>query len=274
MVSSIAASLAGAMPALDGHAIVGGTAARHAMDPTRALIDRALSGDPGAFRQIFAQHRGDVARLVYRMLGPVADVEDVVQEIFLHVYRSLPSFRGDARFSTWLYRLAVNVTRMHIRRARSRPRFADVEVPEAPAWDAPSDSPEHLTERAERVRSLYRLLDGLSEKKREGLVLHDLEGVPAKDIAEMVGAPVLTVRTRLFYARKELYAAMQAEPSLSAVVEALMQTLPGRPSEDSRGEERRGEERRGDGRGDGRGAARADGETARDTASNGRESHP
>lgn len=198
------------------------------MDPEAALIERAQAGDPAAFREIFLRHRGDVARLVYRMIGPVPDVEDVVQEVFLHVYRSLPSFRGESRFSTWLYRLAVNVARMHVRKGRSRPRFADVEVPEAPRDGEPQDMPDDALERRERVRTLYRLLDGLSDKKREVLVLHDLEGVPAKDIAEIVGVPVLTVRTRLFYARKELYAAMAEEPSLQQVMQVLIEQLPGR----------------------------------------------
>jgi RNA polymerase sigma-70 factor (ECF subfamily) len=200
------------------------------MDPNRALIERAQKGDPTAFRQIFLQHRTDVSRVVYRMIGPTPEVEDVVQEVFLHVYRSLPSFRGESRFSTWLYRLSVNVARMHLRKGRSRPRFADVEVPEAPRDDAPHDTPDVVVERQERVRTLYRLLESLSEKKREVLVMHDFEGVPAKDIAEIVGVPVLTVRTRLFYARKDLYAAMANEPSLAQVIEHLVDVLPGRPA--------------------------------------------
>jgi RNA polymerase sigma-70 factor, ECF subfamily len=200
-----------------------------AMDPDAALIARAQEGDTVAFRQIFLRHRGDVTRVVYRMLGPSADVEDVVQDVFLNVYRSLPSFRGDSKFSTWLYRLATNVTRMHLRRGRSRPRFADVEVPEAPRDGSPPDGPDEQVDRAERVRALYRLLQRLSEKKREVLVMHDLEGVAAKEIAEMAGIPVLTVRTRLFYARKELYAALAEEPSLRAVMDHLLDQLPGRP---------------------------------------------
>lgn len=199
------------------------------MDPTRALIDRALQGDAGAFREIFVQHRGDVSRLVYRMLGPSPDVDDVVQDVFLHVYRSLASFRGESRFSTWLYRLTVNVTRMHLRRARSRPRFADVEVPELPDEDVRDDGPDAQLDRADRIRTLYRLLDGLSEKKREVLVLHDFEGVAAKDIADLLDVPVLTVRTRLFYARKELYAAMATEPSLAGVLASLGGGLHGKP---------------------------------------------
>jgi RNA polymerase sigma-70 factor (ECF subfamily) len=225
-----------------GHSLTGRvcTARRAAtpfMDPDAVVIARAQEGDTSAFRQLFARHRGDVARIVFRMLGPSADVEDVVQEVFLNVYRSLPSFRGESKFSTWLYRLATNVTRMHLRRGRSRPRFADVEVPESPRDNAPPDTPDEHVDRAERVRALYRLLEKLSDKKREVLVLHDLEGVAAKEIAEIARIPVLTVRTRLFYARKELYAALAEEPSLVAVMEQLMDELPGRPSQARRSAE-------------------------------------
>ncbi len=205
-----------------------------AMDPDVELIARAKDGDTEAFHALFTRHQAKVARIVFRMIGPSPDVEDVVQDVFLNVYRSLPSFRGDAKFSTWLYRLATNVTRMHLRRGRSRPRFADVEVPETPRDGAPAETPDVTVERAERVRALYRLLDKLTEKKREVLVLHDLEGVPAKEIADTLDIPVLTVRTRLFYARKELYAALAAEPSLSGVMEQLMDSLPGRPKTKSR----------------------------------------
>ncbi len=200
------------------------------MEGVDSLISRAQAGEERAFRELFTKHRGEVARLVFRMLGPSPDVDDVVQDVFVHVYRSLPSFRGESKFSTWLYRLTVNVTRMHLRKGRSRPQIADVDVPESPRDNAePADTPDRATERAERVRALYRLLEGLSEKKRAVLVMHDLEGVPAKDIAELVDAPVLTVRTRLFYARKELYAALANEPSLAQVAAALLAELHGRP---------------------------------------------
>jgi RNA polymerase sigma-70 factor (ECF subfamily) len=212
------------------------------MDPDAALIARAQEGDPAAFRQIFVRHRETVSRIVYRMLGPSPDVEDVVQDVFLNVYRSLPSFRGDSKFSTWLYRLATNVTKMHLRRGRSRPRFSDVEVPEVPRDAEPQQMPDQQVEQAERVRALYRLLEGLSEKKREVLVLHDLEGVAAKEIAGLLEIPVLTVRTRLFYARKELYAALADEPSLAGVMDQLMDKLPGKPGRQGKRARRSSEE--------------------------------
>ena len=133
------------------------------MDPDRALVERALSGDESAFKQLFTRHRDDASRVVYRMLGASPEVEDVVQDVFLHVYRSLHTFRGDSRFSTWLYRLAVNVTRMHLRRRKSRPRFADVDVPETPSEDQRVLDPGEEVDQRMRIRALYDVLDTLSE---------------------------------------------------------------------------------------------------------------
>ena len=200
------------------------------MDAPDPLIRSAQGGDEAAFHALFVRHRSDVTRTVQRVMGPSPDVDDVVQDVFIHVFRSLPTFRGDSKFTTWLYRLAVNVTRMHLRRGRSRPQIADVEVPEAPTADAPSDSPEARAACSERLAVLSRLLEGIGEKKRTVLVLHDLEGRPAKEIGELVGAPVLTVRTRLFYARKELYAAIAGEPRLKALLSELGPDVHGRPA--------------------------------------------
>lgn len=196
------------------------------MDP---VIERAMAGDEAAFHEIFRDYKEVVARIVHRVMGPSHEIEDVVQDVFIHVFRSIGSFRGDAKFTTWLYRLTANVTKMHLRKKRSRPRFADVPVPEGRTDAKPVETPDAVAERNERIVALYRLVDKLSEKKRAVLVLHDFEGLPAKEIAEIVEAPVLTVRTRLFYARKELYAALMDEPALAAVVGELMETLPGRP---------------------------------------------
>lgn len=197
------------------------------LDP---VVERAQKGDEAAFNQLFRIHRDTVVRVVYRVLGPTpeAEVEDVVQDVFIHVFRSLKNFRGDARFTTWLYRLTTNVARMHIRRKRSRPRYAHVEVPERADDTDDRVRPDEATESGRRIAALYDLVQELSDKKREVLVLHDFEGVPAKEIAEIVEAPVLTVRTRLFYARKELYARIAEHPELSAAVEHLLDDLPGK----------------------------------------------
>lgn len=178
------------------------------------LVARCQRGDRDAFRELFVRHRTDVVRLVYRMLGPRADVEDVVQDVFLQVYRSLRDFRGDAKFSTWLHRVTVNVVLMARRAAKSRPTHDGALDDDAAQPDGVL--PDEDASRRERLRAFQRCIDRLPEKKRVVFILHELEGLPAAEIASVVGAPVLTVRTRLFYARRELARFMGDEPALSS----------------------------------------------------------
>ena len=185
------------------------------------LIERCKAGDGPAFREVFRDHRADVARLVQRMTGRAvsSDLEDIVQEVFLQVYRSIKDFRGQSRFSTWLYRVTVNVVLMQRRAARSRPvlQEASDETFGADARDLPDDQ----VARARRVAAFYRVLDRLSDKKRAVFVLHELEGLSPSEVAQVVSAPVLTVRTRLFYARRELLTMLRDEPALEFVAREL-----------------------------------------------------
>lgn len=191
---------------------------------TLGLVERCQRGDTEAFRQLFREHQADVARLAQRMLGRPTDLEDIVQEVFLQVHRSIGDFRHGARFSTWLYRVTVNVVLMHRRAAKSRPVFG--EAPESVvAVDLRPFADEQL-ERQRRVHAFHRLLDRLSEKKRLVFVLHELEGLAPGEIATIVGSPVLTVRTRLFYARRELLAMLAEEPSLVGIAGELAELAP------------------------------------------------
>lgn len=183
-----------------------------------AVIARAQAGDSQAFRVVYERHRVDVARLVFRMLGRRADLDDVIQEVFVQVHRSLRDFRGQSKFTTWLHRVTVNVVLMYRRAARSRPVFADEAVPET-RFDAAVPLPDEDADRRERMRAFSRVLAKLPEKKRDVFVLHELEGLPPAEIARIVGAPVLTVRTRLFYARRDIEKLMLEEPCLAAVLE-------------------------------------------------------
>jgi RNA polymerase sigma-70 factor (ECF subfamily) len=183
------------------------------------LVRRSQRGDRAAFAELFRRHRADVARLVFRMLGPSADLEDVVQEVFLQVHRSLGEFRGQVKFTTWLHRVTVNVVLMTRRAAKSRPVFSGEPVAE----HEPDRSilPDEDAARRARIAAFRRLLDRLAEKKRTVFVLHELEGKSPAEIAEIVDAPVLTVRTRLFYARRELAEMMRQEPSLAQLADEL-----------------------------------------------------
>jgi len=180
------------------------------------VVSRAAAGEAEAFRTLFLRHKSDVARLVYRMLNAPADLEDVIQEVFVQVFRSLKDFRGQAKFSTWLHRVTVNVVLMHRRSARSRPVLTE-ELPGELVADDHQTSPDDEVDRRERMRAFQRLLSRLADKKRIVFVLHELEGMAPAEIAEVVGAPVLTVRTRLFYARRELEAMLAEEPTLAGL---------------------------------------------------------
>lgn len=184
------------------------------------LIAKAATGDTVAFKRVYERHRSDVARLVYRMLGARSDLDDVIQEVFFQVFKSLKDFRGQSKFSTWLHRVTVNVVLMHRRAARSRPVYAEEAVHDITP-DHENVAPDEDADRRERVRAFGRLLDRLADKKRVVFVLHELEGIAPTEIAKIVGCPVLTVRTRLFYARREIEALMVEEPVLAALRTSL-----------------------------------------------------
>lgn len=205
-------------PDAAGGAASGEWSARRAYmtDEELSLVRAAAGGDREAFRQLFARHRADVHRLVYRMIGPRSDIDDVVQEVFFQVFRSLKDFRAQSKLTTWLHRVTVNVVLMYRRAERSRPTYVE-EQPSDLSEDDRNPQPDEEAERNERVRAFRRLLDRLADKKRVVFVLHELEGMSPQEISEVVGAPVLTVRTRLFYARRELEAMMGEEPALAGV---------------------------------------------------------
>ena len=194
------------------------------------LIARAATGDRLAFRAVYERHRSDVARLVYRMLGARSDLEDVIQEVFFQVFKSLKDFRGQSKFSTWLHRVTVNVVLMHRRAARSRPVYAEETAHDITA-DEENVPPDEDADRRERVRAFGRLLNRLADKKRIVFVLHELEGVAPSEIAKIVGCPVLTVRTRLFYARRELETLLAEEPSLAQLRATFSKVHSDAPSE-------------------------------------------
>jgi RNA polymerase sigma-70 factor (ECF subfamily) len=186
----------------------------HVVAASPDLVARCQSGDKDALGEFYRTFRAEVARNLHRMLGPGrGDLEDVLQEVFIEVFRSIPRFRGDAKISTWLYRVCVNVA---LQRLRKRKRRA--EVPAEVAGESVSDeTPERGLDNRRRLDAVYRILDELAPKKRVVFILHEIEGREPKEIAGIVGAPVLTVRTRLHYARKEFYARAAVDARLDGV---------------------------------------------------------
>lgn len=190
------------------------------------LVTRFQNGESAAFSEIFRRNEPAVSRLVARMLGlnshrrvGTEELEDLVQEVFVQVYRSLATFRGQSRLGTWIYRIAINVVLMHRRSLRSRPALTHTELPVE--TQHPGLLPDDEFIRKRNVAALYQQLEKLSEKKRTVFILHEIEGLSPAEIAKAVDAPVLTVRTRLFYARRELLELFRSDPYLSTLTNEM-----------------------------------------------------
>ena len=184
------------------------------------LIERCRAHDRAAHDELYHRFRRQVAGNLYRVLGDRGDLDDLVQEVFVIAFRGLDRFRGDARLSTWLYRICVNVALGRIRARKRRPPPIGVADLDATAID-PSmterpETPQQTLERRRDQERVYAALEHLAPKKRIVLYLHEIEGLDLKEIAYLVDSNPVTVRTRLFYARREFYkliAGTDAPPS-------------------------------------------------------------
>ena len=173
------------------------------------LIQRCRADERGAQDELYHRFRRQVAGNLYRVLGDRTDLDDLVQEVFVIAFRGLERFRGDARLSTWLYRICVNVALGRIRTRKRRPTAIGVADLDSAAID-PSlverpETPERSLERRRDQERVYATLEQLAPKKRIVLYLHEIEGLDLKEIAYLVDSNPVTVRTRLFYARREFY---------------------------------------------------------------------
>jgi len=190
-------------------------------DPSRppapqvaALVDRARRRDPAAFRDLFQTHVGAVHRVVRRMVGARADVEDLVQTAFVEAFRSLPDFRGDALFSTWLTRIAIRVT---MRAARRRhPRAFALDEALEPASEAPG--PEQVVAARETLVLVESLLEELRPKRRAAFVLHVLEGYSMEEVAAILSASTAAVKVRVHDARRHIERRLKQNPAMVAVL--------------------------------------------------------
>ena len=176
-----------------------------------ALVDRARRRDPAAFRELFRCYLGLVHRVVRRLAGPGPDVEDFVQSAFVEAFRSLPDFRGDALFSTWLTRITVRVT-MHGTRRRP-PRALPLEETTEQANDEPG--PERIAAARQEIAFLEGLLAEMRPKRRAAFVLHVLEGHSMEEVAAILNASVSAVKVRVHDARRHIERRCKRRPELA-----------------------------------------------------------
>ncbi len=191
------------------------------------LVRRWRRGEEAAFAEIFRSYRGLVFGVLAHLMPRDPELEDVVQQAFVEVFRSLHAFEGRSKLSSWIARVALHVGYHHLRRKKSRPGEygGDAGLPELVDESASSD-PESVLERREAVRRVYAILETIAPKKRTVFILNDLQGLPQEEVAEVVGASAATVRTRLFYARKEFWKKAEKDPVLAR--------LAGDPQRDAR----------------------------------------
>ncbi len=174
-----------------------------------ATIRAAQRGDSSAFDRLVDAYYRSVYNTAYRMLGAESAASDATQATFLKVYEALESFRGDASFSTWLYRITMNVCLDDLRRRRNEPQSLTAEDDEGEPTgerDLPdeSDEPARSAEQKELQRLVHEAIGRLPEDFRTVIVLYDIRGLSYQDIGEALDIPLGTVKSRLNRARHAL----------------------------------------------------------------------
>jgi RNA polymerase sigma-70 factor (ECF subfamily) len=186
------------------------------------LVARSKTGDTESFNQLVRRWERPIFALAYRTLGREEDARDVTQETFLRAFRALPGFKGDAKFSSWLYRIALNLCRDWIRKQRRAPLVAvpeGVEVQELAAERHHTISVEDLAARAELSRGVAAAMEHLPDEQRTAILLKEYHGLTFQEIADMMNCPLSTVKTRVYQGltmlRRHLAERGQFEPMVN-----------------------------------------------------------
>lgn len=185
-------------------------------------VESVLGGDVNAFETLVLSYEKNVYNLALRMVKNPEDASDMAQEAFIRAYNSLASFRGESKFSVWLYRIVSNVC-LDFLRSRSRHPTVSLSVEndegEETELDIPdeSQSPEALLERRLTRDSVRRGLDALSEEYRQILLLREIQGLSYDEIAETLSMELGTVKSRIFRARKKLCDFLLRDGNIPAV---------------------------------------------------------
>jgi len=173
------------------------------------LIAAARQGDGAAFARLFRRHADAVRTRITRLVGPVAERDDLVQKVFIAFHRALPRYRGEARLSTFLHCIAVNTAYDHLRGRRRRADSEDLPDDEALVEHRGPTLEDQVAARADLARMLA-LLEHLSPKKRIAFILVAVEGCSLAEAAALIGAPEDTVKQRVLHARRDLVARLAA----------------------------------------------------------------
>ncbi len=165
------------------------------------LVARSVAGDKESFDQLILRWERPIYALAYRVIGRDEDARDVCQETFLRAFRALPGFKGQAKFSSWLYRITLNLCRDWIRRQKRTPIVASPEgldIVELAAEQGPVESIEDLVARNQLSETVAVAMRELPEEQRTAIILKEYHGLTFQEIADLQGCPLSTVKTRLY----------------------------------------------------------------------------
>jgi RNA polymerase sigma-70 factor (ECF subfamily) len=174
-----------------------------------ALVERVQNGDKRAFDLLVRKYQHKVLGLISRYVHNHAECEDVAQEAFLRAWRAIGSFRGESAFYTWMYKIAVNTAKNHLVAMGRRPPMDDIAIEDAvyvPGADRMHEgaTPERELMRQEIEQTVFTTVQALPEELRTAITLREVEGLSYEEIAEAMGCPIGTVRSRIFRAREAI----------------------------------------------------------------------
>jgi RNA polymerase sigma-70 factor, ECF subfamily len=165
------------------------------------LVARSRGGDLDSFNQLVLRWERPIYALAYRVIGREEDARDVAQETFLRAFRALAGFKGQAKFSSWLYRITLNLCRDWIRRERRAPVAQapeGVDLLELASSAEPTETVEDLVSRRELGRAVAKAMSTLPDEQRTAIVLKEYHGLTFQEIADLLDCPLSTVKTRLY----------------------------------------------------------------------------
>lgn len=171
------------------------------------LVKRVQSGEKAAFDLLVRKYQHKIVNLISRMVHDPLEIEDVAQEAFIKAYRGLKNFRGDSAFYTWLYRIAVNTAKNHLVSLGRKGPAIGVDAQEAEQFEGATllreyDTPEELLITDEVRETVRRTIEELPDELKTAISLREFEGLSYEEIADVMGCPIGTVRSRIFRARE------------------------------------------------------------------------
>lgn len=184
------------------------------------LVDRCLTGEPAATRELFRRHKSRVHACLYRVLGSNRDMDDLLQEAFLQVFQSLRGWRAEASLATWIDRVSVRVAYRYLSQRGRRVPTDLLEEDTATSIAAPESGPGARRQLArDGVKRLYAALDELSPAARLAFTLHEIDGRSLAEVAALVGSSVTATKLRVWRARKRIETAAANDPVLREFLE-------------------------------------------------------